>query len=108
MAVIVNTKKENGVAICCPIPMVKEEKMAETLYIASTRKSPLSLADIGYKDGDMTTLKALAGDIASTKGLIDSEYIPISWIKQYVEDWVPDAKGIFDYMFDEYKKEVTK
>lgn len=82
--------------------------MAETLYIASTRKSPLSLADIGYKDGDMTTLKALAGDIASTKGLIDSEYIPISWIKQYVEDWVPDAKGIFDYMFDEYKKEVTK
>ena len=80
--------------------------MAETLQITSTRKSPFTLSDLGYKDGDLTTLKALASDMSGIKGLLGDEFIPVSWIKRYARDWVPDAAGILDYMIDHYREEV--
>lgn len=80
--------------------------MAETLQITDTRTSPFKLSDIGYKDGDLTTLKALAKDMASVKDLLGDEYIPVKWIRKYARDWCPDAIGIFDYMIDYFKEEV--
>lgn len=79
--------------------------MAETLRITSTRKSPYELRDIGYKDGDLTTLTALAEDIASTSGLLAEKYIPIKWISEYGKEAGPEVREILDLML-EARREV--
>ena len=76
--------------------------MAETLLITSTRNSPYELKDIGYADGDLTTLKALAEDIISNKN-INTTTIPINWIQKYAKENGSEISEILDMMIKEWK-----
>ena len=73
----------------------------ETLNIVSTRKSPLALADIGLKDGDLITLSTLADEIGNTPEL---GVIPVRWIKSYVsKNLGREFDDVFETMFEEWK-----
>jgi hypothetical protein len=76
--------------------------MAETLLITSTRNSPYELKHIGYADGDLTTLKALAEDIISNKN-INTTAIPINWIQKYAKENGSEISEILDMMIKEWK-----
>ena len=74
----------------------------ETLNITSTRKSPMTLQDIGLKNGDLLTIDTLAREIGSAYSMI-----PSSWIKRYAGKNGPEIKEILDNMIDEWNKEKS-
>lgn len=79
--------------------------MAELLKITDTRKSPFTLADIGYRDGDLTTLTALAESLARTDGLLAESYVPVKWIEEYADNAAPEAAAVIRSML-ETRREV--
>lgn len=80
----------------------------QTLNITDTRKSPYKLEDIGFKDGDLLTIEALADGIAESDCPGSDLFISKSWIKKYAADCGSEVKEMINYMFEEYEKERRK